>query len=511
MSRIQHFTRGVATSYIQLGVNLCYTAASVPLALHYLSKAEFALWALVMQVAGYVALVDMGMGASVSRLLADYKDDRNGGRYGSVLKTGQAVFLLQGALIAAVGVACARPLTGLLLITPDLAPTFASVLVGQCVLLGLSCWTKFLAAPLWCHQRYDVGNHSGSLGQIANFAILWLGFSRGWGLATVVAANAAGWIVSLAVQTWVCVRCGYFPKRGAWGRVDRAVFGELFTFGRDIFMMALGNQLLSASQIIIVTRALGIEAAATWAICSKAFTLAQQMVGKIFEMSSAGLTEMFVRGERDRLCARFRDLVLIAASLSVVAGAVAAVANSGFVAFWTKGRVSWAPLNDALMGIGLVILNVSRCHTSLVGITRQIRGMRFAFLIEGFAFLVLAWSLVRPFGFPGVILAGILANILCTGIYGHLRTADFFGVRTAQVAAWLLPSLRVAVCIALGALGARFALARWEPRQTFLPLAALVGCAGLWLGVRFGMPPALRAEVGARWQDFVASRRGTRA
>ena len=45
MSRLKNFSRNVATSYLQLGVNVVYSLLSVPLILHWLPKAEFGLWA----------------------------------------------------------------------------------------------------------------------------------------------------------------------------------------------------------------------------------------------------------------------------------------------------------------------------------------------------------------------------------------------------------------------------------------------------------------------------------
>jgi O-antigen/teichoic acid export membrane protein len=47
MSRSKHFISGLLSSYAAIGVNILYTLASVPLALHYLDKDEFGLWNLV--------------------------------------------------------------------------------------------------------------------------------------------------------------------------------------------------------------------------------------------------------------------------------------------------------------------------------------------------------------------------------------------------------------------------------------------------------------------------------
>ena len=98
MSRLKKFAHSLFSGYLQLGANIVFSLASVPLALSYLTAKEFGLWALTTQVATFVGQLDFGMSSSVSRVLVDYKDQRDGGDYGSVV---------QGLLILAVGVGLA--------------------------------------------------------------------------------------------------------------------------------------------------------------------------------------------------------------------------------------------------------------------------------------------------------------------------------------------------------------------------------------------------------------------
>jgi O-antigen/teichoic acid export membrane protein len=49
-SRIKRFTHGLISGYGAIVVNILYTIFSVRLALHYLGKEQFGLWALALQV-----------------------------------------------------------------------------------------------------------------------------------------------------------------------------------------------------------------------------------------------------------------------------------------------------------------------------------------------------------------------------------------------------------------------------------------------------------------------------
>ncbi|MDB6149628.1 MAG: polysaccharide biosynthesis protein, partial [Chthoniobacter sp.] len=444
MSRLKNFARGVVSGYVQMAANILFTMASVPLALHYLSKEEFGIWALVTQIAGYLALIDLGMAVSVGRILADYKDDRDGGSYGAVLKCGQIVFSLQAALIGAVSFALAPWLAELFAIGPTLRGDFIFLVRAQGFVTAFYFVTKVLSAPFWCHQRHDVTNYSAAAGFAFSFVVLWVGFACGFGIKSMLAGQAVALLVTTAWAGIAGRRLELFPRRGAWGEVDGKILRELLHFGRDIFLMAVGVQLLSASQLIIIARTLGLDAAATWAICSKTFTLAQQAVGRIYENSSAAFVEMAVRGEHERLKNRFRDIVALSASLAVVVGVVGAASNGAFVEIWTRGRVAWPLLNDVLMAATLVVFCVARCHTGNVAVDKQVRTMRFVHLFEGITFFVLAWLAALPFGLPGIAAAGLVATALWSGVFGFARSRTYFRASLRELFGWLAPSARLA-------------------------------------------------------------------
>ena len=147
-------------------------------------------------------------------------------------------------------------------------------------------------------------------------------------------------------------------------------------------MMNLGAQLASASQVILCSRMLGMEAAAVWSISTKIFSLAQQFVGRVLDSSAGGLAEMAVRKESATLQKRFHDIVSISAVMAVIASAGIALTNGPFIEIWTSGRISWNPWNNLLLAMVLFSTAVTRSHTSLVGITKEIRGMKFVYLLR---------------------------------------------------------------------------------------------------------------------------------
>src|SRR5690349_8943290 len=103
VSRLRLFIHGVASSYVSMAAVIVTSLISVPLALHFLSKESFGLWALLTQIISYLMLIDFGMTPSVARLLIECKDSPQDGAYARLVHTGFLVTAVQGAVVLAIG------------------------------------------------------------------------------------------------------------------------------------------------------------------------------------------------------------------------------------------------------------------------------------------------------------------------------------------------------------------------------------------------------------------------
>jgi O-antigen/teichoic acid export membrane protein len=511
MSRLKKFTHSLVSGYVSVGANIFYTLASVPLALHFLTKPEFGLWALVAQLGGYIALIDFGMGNSVSRFLIDHKDDRRDGAYGSVIKTSVLVGLVQGGLIILTGGVFSLLAGSLLHVPAELQREFIWLVIGQSLLTGLSFATRVFNYLLIAHQRLDIPNYGYAVTFLLSLAGMWAGMAAGWGVYGFLAGQAVSTLGNVAINGLGCRWLGLFPKRGEWGAVTGARFRELFAFGRDTFFMGVGWQFISASQTILLTRFLGLETAAVWSVCTRSYGVVTLLVWRIFDFSTPALAEMMVRGERDRLLRRFREITVFSASLSIVGAALLAVCNSSFVSLWTGGKIHWSPVNDLLLAVSCVVATAVRPHTTLAVQTKLFGFLRFIFLVEGLAFVGLNLLAYRLAGMTTMLIFSILCTLAFTLPYGLRRTHQYFGLNWRELAGWFEPVLRLSVWVVPAGL-----LIWWltQDEPTIMQLAMRGGVFGLWTAwafLRHGLPASLQLEIHRRapgWSKPVFARLG---
>ena len=499
MSRLKNFTRNLATGYLQLGVNVVYSLVSIPLILHWLPKAEFGLWVLLVQMMSYLVFVDLGMTAAVARLLVDHKDQRGEGSYGSLIKTAVLVSLVQGGIILVL-ITLASPLLATIMKIPaEYQQTFIALMRYQGLIAAFSFCLRPLGLMLYAHQRMDISAYNEIFNLLAGLVLLLLFLARGCGIYSFVYANAFTALVGPVYLFWNCRRLGLLPRKGEWGRISWRIFKEVFGFGKDVFLMSLGSQLEMASQTIVVSRALGLEAAAAWAVGTKTFSLIVQLMGRTFMASLPGLYEIYARGESERLRIRFKGIVVLIASVGAFLAISFVLCNSLFVHVWVQRKIAWSPLNDVLLGFWLFILSMTTTHINFVIVTKQIGGMRYAQFLQGCTFILLAMFFGCRWGIPGMVVTSIVCTTAFTYQYSLRRSRDYFHCGLMELAlGWVRPCLKFALTFGAIAAAVWFAdagLSAWWRLCIHGVLAVTVG--GI-LFLRLGFPPEMIREAAER-------------
>ncbi len=445
-SRIARFTRSLVSGYAVVGLNILYGLISVPLGLHYLSKTEYGLWMLVAQLMVYMTLIDLGMNGATVRTLIDHKDDRESDLYGSTLVTGALVNCVQGAFIILVGALSSLFVVHLFNVEPALLRPFVILILGQSLVIGFRYATRSFWLALQAHQRFDVTGVVEAVQVIFLIAGLWVSFVLGAGIYSILWANAIANAVGLVLGILACRHFRVLPEKGRWGRPSWPLFLELCTFGKDAFLLVVGNQFLGASQVILVTRVIGLEAAAIWSVCARAYNLILQFTSKLRDYSEPALSEILVRKEHARFLSRFRSLISISTSIAAFSAVMFALGNQPFVDVLTRGVIHWPAYNDVLLGALIILLLPTRNYTTLSVHTKNFSSVRYIFFIEGVFFIAVALVVLPYGGMTAMIAASIVGSLLFSFPTSLRKVARYFDLPVSTVLIeWSKPMLAMMV------------------------------------------------------------------
>ena len=482
-----------------LGTNVVSTLLSVPLALHYLSKAEFGLWALTSQLAAFLSQIDLGMNSSIARILIDHKDQKSSGLYGGTIKTGVLVGMVQGMIVLGGGLALLFFLGGWLRVPKELSEPFFWLMAGQIFVAAISFVSRTFGQLLYAWQRLEIQNYAQIIKLIAWLIALWWGFIAGLGVYSFIGGVFAGWLCEASICAVACWKLDLWPHKEEWGNVSLKQFRELFHYATDLFLIALGTQIILSSQTILITRMLGMEAVAVWSVMTKAYLFISQMIFRVVNTTMPALAEMQVRLENTRLWERYRGIFNTVTVASGLFAILFAACNGPFVTIWTNGRFSWPFLNDVLLGIWLMLLAQVCCHNSLIMCLKQVRELKYSYLVEGMVFIVSAILVLPQWGITGMLACSIVCTCLFTLGNGVWRVASLS--RTNHQPAlwkWQQPLLRLLAVLVPCWLIMRH-LVRDLPEIIQLPVQGVcLGFIGVLAAVAFALPANLSNEIAGK-------------
>lgn len=499
-TRTNRFITGMVSGYGNIAVNVVTTMISLPMALHYLDKERFGLWALALQINAYLALIDLGMNNAVSRFLAEYKDDVNGKDYAQTFFTGAAIYLIQGLLVAAAGFLIAPFAAGLFSVPEHLKDELRTVLVYLTSFSGLSVALRAFGAPLWAFQRNDVIHACATASHIGNLILLWIGLKNGWGVMSMLIALIPPAIGTLACHGWVCHRNGYFPSMANFCRPTVQVFLRIFHFGKDNLLVVLGGQLVNASQIMIISCWIGLEAAAIFTVATKFYSFAILLVANPVSASSPALAELWVRREKERFVVRFWDLVSMILFISTIAAIGLAVGNRAMIHVWTQNQVVWTLSGDLLLAILIILRSLNSCFIGLFGLVGSWTPVRWIQILEGVAFISLAMLMRGHSGLNGILAASIFAYLTVTGILSYKASKPIIG-SFSQL--WL--PLSFSMLFTLLASCAAYLLSRFNQNPyLFLGFAVVCGILATPVMWKLALPPRLRQQAASKLQELLS-------
>jgi O-antigen/teichoic acid export membrane protein len=498
MSRIRKFSKNIAASYCQLGFNTLYSLASIPLILYYLPKEEYGLWVTLMQAVGYLTLIDFGMTSAASRLLVDYKDEKQSVDYGSMVKTMILVSLCQGIIVFVVCIACSPFVASFINVPQDQTKLFVLLASFQGLVSASAFIFRPLSAILYAFQKEYISVLTGSISLMISLPLLWISLKNNIGIYSFIYINLLFALLNPVIIFYFCLINRYLPSNILHVKVSKKSIFSVFHFGKDIFLMNLGAQLINASQLIIISRSLGLDKAAFWAVGTKIFYLTISLVCRPYGASIPGFSELLVSGQNHKLYKRFKEIVILTCSLGVFLGVSFALCNSLFVCIWTQGKVFWPIQYDVFLGLWVLLSSMQTTHGNFVSVTKQIGGMRYIYLLEGLCLFLLGSFTVSYLGILGVIISSLLCTIVFTYQYSIRKSAAYFHENTWNVAvSWIKPSLKYAL---LYIPAAYFV---WLSTRN-LPVSVRFGCH-VFFAVSFGLVMLVKLGLNSELKNQLKS------
>jgi O-antigen/teichoic acid export membrane protein len=401
----------VVSSYGHLGSAVLTTLVSVPLALQYLTKEEFGLWSFASQIVGYLLLLDLGVSSSIGRVMAEPLHRGHPQEISRWFTLNLMILGLQGLLLLCVGLLLAEPAVRWFEIPVELRDDATHLLYFLIVATALSHPFRLCNGILFAQNRAYLPNAIAAVSTwihlLAFAAFLEGGFrSLAYGLATaalaVVQAGLGAWFVARGPHRFQLVRTPLFS----------AETRELFQFSSSLFFIGIAVQIVLMSQSLILTKALGLAAVASFNVCTKAPQMLLQLLWRPFDSFAPRWQQLYVSGDGASLGSEFQRVsrFTIAVTLFAIIGLISL--NEWFVGYWAEPELYLGRSFDLLFGSYLLVHTVNHCLGYPFMLTRNTRALAGLALAEAACnILSCAWATPR-WGVNGLMIASLLSTLL---------------------------------------------------------------------------------------------------
>jgi O-antigen/teichoic acid export membrane protein len=390
---------------------------AVPIVLRLTSPSLYGFWVITLSVLGYLALSDLGLATSLTRLVAGLTNDQDSQSLNRLVSSAFFAFCVAGIVFLGIGLGVSHFIPVWFKIAPSEAssviPAYQIAVFSGAIALPLSLFSAIVSG----FQRMAVDNTvRNSIALIAIGVSIVLLFS-GWGVVSLAISSLFSVVASSAINLLYVRRLCPSLKINV-AMVNRADLIRLLTFGGYFQLGRIANTVAISSDSMVIAAASGAAMVTPYTFTSKlaglfSVNIASKMPIAVFP----AMSEMFARNQNLRLQRVFVLLTRYATRLAVVSGVFFAIANYKFVSLWVGPQYFGGPLLNAVLVYWILQDTIYRGTTAIVFALGEMRNWMIASLAEAALNLGLSILLVGPLGIVGVALGTSIGKTLTTAWY----------------------------------------------------------------------------------------------
>lgn len=501
--------KGTLVSFLQYGTQMLLQAFLAPLVLRLAGQETLGAYALLMQVVGYLAMLDLGFSVTLNRYLAQATGCGDGGeRFRAVLSTARTFLVGSNLVIVLLTLLVSLKVDTFFSLSPHAA---SQARMG----LALLAFWEMVRAPwlvygigLNATQNLAAANLIGILGNVGRL-LFSLGFVlAGSGLVGLMLANVLAELLSAALSSVHFLRL-YPAERLGWGLPDRKLFREMLTFSLQALLINVAWRLVYYTDHIVVGYLFGASAVSIYYVTQMPATIGFNIANRVSDNAAPAVNELFARGEEEKLREVFLKLhrLNFLIVLPLVAGLL--LLNRELVSLWVGPGQYAGQWMTAALAIFALLITISHVNGTFIFASGKIRAFSVIAIAEGVANLALSLWLGRTIGLSGVMIATVIANLPTTGCL-HLVSMRRLKIGAGEYfTSSLAPSL---IPLAAGALSAAAvqSFMGGSGWSSFVVVGCVLMSVFVSLTYRLGLTPSEREWVSGRLSRVLVPVSGVR-
>lgn len=481
----------VADQGANLAAMLCVFLAT-PLLIRHLGQTDFGFWMTVMQLLGYIGLIDPGLGLQITRAVAGHEEPVKLREFLATAFYAQLGFAL---LFLIAGVCLGLALVHTVNPPPGAERAYRATYLLAVGVGAVGVVSGYFVAILAGRQRLVATGIIGCLQQTVGLAAGTVAASWGMGLLALPVAYLGVAILALVVAVGLARR---HETRGslrlADARLDNlpalAGFSAYFQMTKAAFIV------LTSAPSLVIAAMLGTAAVTAYVVTTRLALTCGALVARAANVLYPGIAELMARKDYAALRRVMINMQYTSARIGCWMALGILVVNETFVRLWV-GPDLYGGLLLTLAVCGMIVRDtIVRSLGVFIIADGNMRGLGWLSLVEAGCTLGLIWFFTRQFGVGGAALGALVSTSCIISPYVVWRVGRILDISPGRLL-WLgtgralLHSLPPAVGLV--------ALAWVLPHSWGWGWLITVGVAAVLLNVAMFDLPVLWRTRGAPW------------
>jgi O-antigen/teichoic acid export membrane protein len=400
----------VLVNFVALAIAQFFLA---PFVIKHAGSETLGVYAMLIQILGFLALLDLGFTRSFQRYLSQaYTQDDNTEAH-ALLKNSRVWFAIIDAARAVVGFSVVT----FIVVTSDPGASYESLESAFAILsvwILIRGWLTIYSPALVSLQNIATNNYITMLSSISRLVISIILLSLDFGLEALVWGTVFSEIVlNIGALLIFSHRYGAIPIRPvglSWKVLKPVVF-----FGWTSVPIGFASVSRFQSDGLIVGLTLGAGAASILYTTKMPVILAMNLINAIIVSATPSLYRSHAKNDRQALFNSYRTMHRYNAimSFSVVFGLL--LFHRDFVSLWV-GAAQYGGFNLTIVfTVYVVIFSANTVNEQFAFSSGDISVFSRILIIEAFITIVLAYFFSIRFGISGVVLAILIASLTSSG------------------------------------------------------------------------------------------------
>lgn len=416
MSRTKSTLLAIVSRYFGMAVTAVVSFTVVPVILRYISKADYGLWITMGEVMAYLAVLDFGTGAAVSRMAARLRNEADAGPLSRLVSTALWVNAAFAVIFVLAGTALLLVLPAWKAIPPDRLSVAKAILLIMVARGALSFPIRVAANTLVGLQMQAFVNLLNAAGIVLAPVIYLVLLRRDMGVAALPVGILAGTVIT-SLPTFLLLKHAVPALKFGFTYVSWKEARQLFRWSSLFFLNNIAVIVIYYTDNVVIASRIDLASVARFTLTSNLLLYWQPLLVAVSDSAIPACVELYKLGELERLKTIFLQIMRVTLGAAFCVAVTAGVFNRDFVGLWVGGTSYGGNLLTLVFAFVLIHRTAMQVSSVVVISTGRIRGVAIMSMVEAALNLALSLLLAKPLGILGVALGTAIASLGTSGWY----------------------------------------------------------------------------------------------